>query len=223
VDPVATAKILAQGAFFHAGQICMATSRILATPGIYPRLVEALAREAESLFLGSLRDEKTAYGPLIHAQSLAKVKAHVDEARGAGAQLVTGGNVRRGLVYEPTVLAAPSTTSAVWREETFGPVTCILPVSNTDEAVALANDSPYGLSACVLTERVSDAFTLARRLRAGSVHIGMHSFQSNAMAPIGGVGMSGLGKSGGKYSIEAFTELKWVSVELGTPPFLHAP
>jgi len=91
-------------------------------------------------------------------------------------------------------------------------------VDSLEEAIAVANDSEYGLSAAVLTHNIQWGFRAARGIRAGSVHIGMHAFQSNALAPIGGHGMSGLGRSGGKYSTEEFTELKWVSVALEDAP-----
>jgi acyl-CoA reductase-like NAD-dependent aldehyde dehydrogenase len=218
VDIDEAAAIAAHGAFYHAGQICMASARVLVERRVARSFAEALAKKADSLYLGDLRDPRTAYGPLIHEGSLRKVRAHVDEAVSAGAELLAGGQVARGLVYRPTVLWEPPRTTAVWREETFGPVVSVTAVEDLEEAIAVANESDYGLSAAILTRDVRRAFTAARRLRTGSVHIGMHSFQSNALAPIGGVGASGIGRSGGKYSVEEFTELKWVSLELGDPP-----
>jgi aldehyde dehydrogenase (NAD+) len=149
---------------------------------------------------------------------LQKIMQHVESAVAAGAQLLTGGAVHRGLIYRPTVLWNPPPTCKAWCEETFGPVVSVVPVDNLQEAIALSNASDYGLSAAILTHDVQQAFTAARQLRCGSVHIGMHAFQSNALAPIGGYGLSGIGRSGGSYSIEAFTEQKWISVEIGTPP-----
>ena len=104
--------------------------------------------------------------------------------------------------------------ATIWRDESFGPIASLVVADDLEDAIDIANDSDYGLSAAVLTNDVQAAFHAAREIRAGSVHIGMHAFQSNALAPIGGYGMSGIGKSGGKYSTEEFTELKWVSVEL---------
>jgi aldehyde dehydrogenase (NAD+) len=142
----------------------------------------------------------------------------VAEARAAGAKLLTGGAVRRGLVYEPTVLLEPPADSTVWCEETFGPVASVVSVKDLDEAIARANASDYGLSGAILTHDLTRAFTAARQLRCGGVHIGTHPFQSNALAPVGGYGMSGVGRSGGRWSVEAFTEAKWISIEVGTPP-----
>jgi aldehyde dehydrogenase (NAD+) len=105
-----------------------------------------------------------------------------------------------------------------WDEETFGPVAMVMEVPSFEEMIAIANESDYGLSAGVLTNDLVRGMTAARKIRCGSVHVGAHSFQSDPMAPIGGFGMSGIGRSGGKYSVEHFTELKWISLELGETP-----
>ena len=213
-DPTAAAAIAAQGIFTHAGQICMANSRIVVERPVYAEFIAALKTAAESIFLGDLRDERTQYGPLINRAAVDKVMAHIAQAVEAGAELLTGGEIHQGLTIKPTVLLNPDRSGGVWREESFGPVTSVVVVDSLDEAIAVANDSEYGLSAAVLTHNIQWGFRAARGIRSGSVHIGMHSFQSNALAPIGGYGMSGLGRSGGKYSTEEFTELKWVSVAL---------
>jgi acyl-CoA reductase-like NAD-dependent aldehyde dehydrogenase len=215
VDPEEAAKTALAGAFAHAGQICMAASRIVVERAIAPAFTAAMVRGAEAMHLGDLRDPRTAYGPLISDASVKKVQQHVDEAVAAGASILTGGSVHHRRVYRPTLLAGVPRTCAAWREETFGPVASIVEVSDLDEAIAAANDSAYGLSAGVLTSDVKRAFAAARRIRCGSVHIGAHAFHSNALAPIGGYGMSGIGRSGGKYSVDAFTELKWVSLDAG--------
>ena len=215
VDLDEAARIAAPGAFTHSGQICMSSARILVEQTISRSFAEALARQAERLHLGDLRDERTVYGPLINRTALEKVQAHVIAAVDSGAELLTGGDVFAGLVYKPTVLWEPSRETAVWCEETFGPVATVVAVQDLAEAIAIANDTKYGLSAGILTNDMQRGLQAARQIKAGSVHIGMHSFQSDAMAPIGGYGMSGFGRSGGKYSVEHFTELKWISFEVG--------
>ena len=215
VDAQEAARIVAEGMFAHAGQICMANSRIIVEAGIFDAFSAALRERLEALPLGDQRDPETVYGPLINRQALEKVQAHQEDALSRGATLLTGGKVRDGLVYEPTIVVEPPRDSTLWRDESFGPIASLVKASDFDDAIDIANDSDYGLSSAVLTRHVQKAFTAARRIRAGSVHIGMHAFQSNALAPIGGFGMSGIGKSGGHYSTEEFTELKWVSVELG--------
>lgn len=215
MDPAKAADLAAVGAFYHGGQICMSSSRIIVEEGIAEPFAAALARKAESLYLGDLRDERTAYGPLINERAVGKVQAHIDAALAAGATLLCGGRIHDGLRYAPTVLLAPPADNPAWREETFGPVAYVVTARDFEHAIELANDSEMGLSAGVLTNDFRRGMTAARRIRAGSVHVGTHSFQSDAMAPIGGYGMSGIGRSGGKYSIEHFTRLKWISMELG--------
>jgi aldehyde dehydrogenase (NAD+) len=218
VDIEEAAGIAAVGAFFHGGQICMSSARIIAEKEIARTFAKALAERAKRLPLGDLRDPKTAYGPLINARALEKVQRHVNEAREAGAEILSGGETYRGLVFQPTVIWNPPRVCSAWCEETFGPVVSVVPADDLDEAIAIANESDYGLSAGVLTNDMARGMSAARRIRCGAVHVGMHSFQSDSMAPVGGFGMSGFGRSGGKYSVEHFTELKWISLELGKTP-----
>jgi acyl-CoA reductase-like NAD-dependent aldehyde dehydrogenase len=213
-DPVKAAQVAAQGIFTHGGQICMANSRIIVEKPLYKAFTAALKEAAEAIFLGELRDARTQYGPLINRAAVEKVMGHVHQAIADGAEVLTGAEIERGLVIRPTVLLEPDREGSVWREESFGPVASVVAVGDLDEAIAVANDSEYGLSAAVLTHNIQWGLRAARGIKSGSVHIGMHAFQSNALAPIGGFGMSGIGRSGGKYSTEEFTELKWVSVSL---------
>jgi aldehyde dehydrogenase (NAD+) len=214
-DPVKAAKIAAQGIFTHGGQICMANSRIVVEREIYDDFIAALKAEAESIKIGDLYDTETTYGPLINARAVEKVMEHVSDALANGAELLTGGEIHHGLVVQPTVLLSPVREKGVWREETFGPVASVVAVDSLEEAIEVANDSEFGLSGAVLTKNIQWGMKAAKEINAGSVHIGMHSYQSNALAPIGGGGFSGIGRSGGAYSIEEFTEVKWISVELG--------
>lgn len=214
-DPKKAAKIAAQGIFTHGGQICMANSRIIVEREIFDDFTAALKAEAESIKIGDLYDPETTYGPLINSRAVEKVMQHVTEALANGAELLTGGEIHAGLVVKPTVLLSPVRNKGVWREETFGPVASVVAVDSLEEAIAVANDSEFGLSGAVLTKNIQWGMKAAKEINAGSVHIGMHSYQSNALAPIGGSGLSGIGRSGGAYSIEEFTEVKWISIELG--------
>lgn len=215
MDAQEAAQATLQGAFYHGGQICMSSSRVIVERPLAEAYLDALIKGVNALYLGDLRDERTAYGPLIHAVALAKVERHVRSAVESGAQLLTGGAPHHGLTYRPTLLLEPTREDDVWREETFGPVACIVVVDSLEEAIAAANESDYGLSAGILTRDLQRGLSAARRIRCGGVHLGLHSFQSDALAPVGGYGLSGMGRSGGKYSTEHFTELKWISVELG--------
>jgi len=221
MDPKEAAAEVARGAFFHGGQICMSGSRVIVEDSIMEEFTEALAAEADALKLGDLRDPETAYGPLICAEAIERVDGQVQDAIHAGAVLATGGRVHAGWTYAPTVLVEPPRDSAIWQEETFGPVASVVAVPDLASAIAAANETAYGLSAAVLTRDMPRALHAARRLRSGAVHLGMHSFQSNTMAPVGGVGASGIGRSGGHYSIEHFTEQKWISLDIGAQPALE--
>ncbi len=218
VDPVEAAEITAVGAFFHGGQICMSSSRVIVESGVAEDFIEAITNKAKSIYLGDLRDERTAYGPLINQKALDKVIQHVQSAVDAGATLLTGGDVHQSLTYLPTVLLEPPRDNVAWCEETFGPVLSIVVIDNLEEAIHVANESDYGLSAGILTNDMQRGMQAARQINCGAVHVGMHSFQSDAMAPVGGYGLSGIGRSGGKYSVEHFTEVKWISLELGNTP-----
>jgi aldehyde dehydrogenase (NAD+) len=217
-DVERAATIITQGAFAHAGQICMAGSRIIVERPLAESLTAALVRAAESLYLGDRRDVRSVYGPLINDAAVDKVATHLAAARARGAEVRTGGSTWEGRIFRPTVVCDVPTDCEIWREETFGPVVNVAVADDLDHAVSLANDSAYGLSASVLTNDLRRGLEAARALRSGAVHLGMHPFQSNTLAPIGGVGASGIGRSGGKYSVEHFTELKWISVELGAAP-----
>lgn len=214
VDPQKAAAIVAQGIFTHSGQICMANSRAVVEAAIFDDFVRALKEAVGQLSLGDLRDEKTHYGPLINRNALNKVQYYVDKAIAAGATLLTGGKPQQGLTFAPTILLHPPVTCGAWREELFGPVLCVVKADDLADGIAKVNDSDYGLSAAVLTKNLSAALKAAKAIQAGSVHIGMHAFQSNALAPIGGSKLSGIGRSGGAYSTAEFTELKWISMEL---------
>ncbi len=222
-DPARAAGIISAGAYAHAGQICMAGSRVIVERARAAELVAELATRAKELHLGDRRDPRTAYGPLIDDAAVRKVCAQLDGALAGGATLVTGGELVAPRVLTPAVVLEPARDGALWREETFGPVVSVVAVDGLDEAIAAANDSDYGLSAAVLSSDLGRAFEAARRLRAGAVHIGMHPFQTSALAPIGGLGASGIGRSGGKYSTAHFTELKWISVELERDAYPRSP
>jgi acyl-CoA reductase-like NAD-dependent aldehyde dehydrogenase len=214
-EPEKAAAIAAAGMFNHAGQICMANSRVIVERPVFEEFCTALKTICEAMLIGDQRNSESAYGPVINRRALEKVQQHQAQALDRGASLLTGGAVKEGLVYQPTVLLNTPRDCEAWCEETFAPLMNVVVVEDFEEAIAAANDSAYGLSAGVLTYNYQLGLKAARAIRSGAVHIGMHPFQSNALAPVGGVGHSGLGRSGGAYSTEEFTELKWISFELG--------
>jgi acyl-CoA reductase-like NAD-dependent aldehyde dehydrogenase len=213
-DPQQAAQKAVMGMFYHAGQICMANSRIIVEAGIYDAFLEALKEACEDLVIGNVTDPLSFYGPVINRRALEKIQAHIADALLNGATILTGGNIQSGLTLQPTIILEPPTTSSIWKDESFGPLASVVRANDLEHAISIANDSVFGLSAGVLTHDIKRGFKAARKIQSGAVHIGDNAFQSNALAPIGGYGESGLGSSGGHYSTEEFTQMKWISVNL---------
>ncbi len=205
-------RVATFGAFFHQGQICMATSRVLAEEPVAEALAAHLAERARALELGDPHDPRTDVGPIINEVQLAKIEAHVEDARAKGAVVLTGGQ-RRGRYFEPTVLTRVRPEMRCYQEETFGPVVAVIPVRDAREAVQIANDTPYGLSAAIVTSDPDRAAALAARLQCGMVHINEATVHDEPQVPFGGVKGSGMGRHGGPAAIEAFTEVHWLSIQ----------
>ncbi|MGH8953113.1 MAG: aldehyde dehydrogenase family protein, partial [Acidimicrobiia bacterium] len=202
----------AWGAFLHQGEICMSTERIIIEAGIAEEFTEKLKQRAESLPMGDPTNPATAIGPLINQKAVDKVQAHVDEAVAGGASLVTGGQ-SDDLVYHPTIVTEVTPDMRLFREQTFGPVAPIMVVNDREEALAVANDSEYGLSAGILTKDFNQAMDMALRLETGMVHIGDQTVNDEPQAPFGGVKGSGYGRFGGQAALDEFTELRWINVQ----------
>ncbi len=162
--------------------------------------------------MGDPTNPATAIGPLINQRALDKVHAQVEEAVAGGANLVTGGKFD-DLVYHPTVVTDVKPDMRLFREQTFGPVAPIVVVSDREEALAVANDSEYGLSAGILTGDFTQALDMALRLETGMVHIGDQTVNDEPQAPFGGVKGSGYGRFGGQAALDEFTELRWINVQ----------
>jgi acyl-CoA reductase-like NAD-dependent aldehyde dehydrogenase len=199
------------GAFFHQGQICMSVGRIIVEKPIVEEFAAKLAEKAKSLPAGDPTVPETAIGPLINDDQVRKVDGYVQDAVAAGAKLLAGGTYE-GRVYRPTVLSNVTRDMKAWREEIFGPVAPILAVGNENEALEVANDTEYGLAAGVITPDLEKAVFLAEGLEAGMVHVNDASIDAEASIPFGGSKWSGQGREGGRYSLDAFTEMKWVTI-----------
>lgn len=216
VDRAAAAG--AWGSFRHAGQICMATGRHLVHESVADRYVEVLAERASTLRVGDPSEAGVDVGPIIDATQCDRVHRMVAESLEAGARLVTGGTAD-GTFYRPTVLADVPVNAPAYRDEVFGPVAPVVTFSTDDEAIALARDTPYGLSLGVFTRDVSRGLAIADAIPAGLVHINDQTINDEPVVPFGGVGDSGNGARHGGVAanLEAFTEQQWVTVR-GTPP-----
>jgi acyl-CoA reductase-like NAD-dependent aldehyde dehydrogenase len=214
------------GSFMHQGQICMSVERIIVDESVAGEFTERFVEKVKTLNTGDLREMSNVIGPIINQRQLDKIHGQVTEAVEQGAKLLTGGT-HQGLFYQPTVLADVTPEMRVFREETFGPVAPIITVKGVDEAVALANDSEYGLSAGIITRDEERGLAVARRLQTGMAHVNCSSVNDEPHVPFGGVKNSGIGRHGGKASIEAFTETRWLTLERGgrhfPPPFVVEP
>lgn len=198
----------------HSGQACAAQTRMLVPHERKAQVLDALRAAVPGLVVGDPRDPKTLLGPLISEAQRDRSAYFVKEAVAAGADLVTGGGVppglERGWFFEPTVLDIADNTNPAAREEIFGPVLTVQGYAEVDEAVAIANDSPYGLSGGVYTDDLAAGLAVAERLRTGSVQI--NTGCATSWTPAGGYGASGIGKERGVAGIRAFQELKHITV-----------
>lgn len=201
--------------FRNGGQTCVCTNRIYVHEEIAERFVEKLIPAVTSLRVGDPLEAGTQIGPLVNARGLAKVQAHIGDALEKGAAVLAGGRSLRGLYFEPTVLTGVNAGMRVMREETFGPVAPVLRFRDEAEAVALANDTTYGLAAYLWTRDLGRAIRVAEALEYGIVGIN-DGVASTAQAPLGGVKYSGIGREGGKWGIEEFQDIKYISI--GLPP-----
>lgn len=219
VDVPAAASCGAFGNFIHSGQVCMAVGRHLVHESIYEEYVDALGRKADALRVGDGYRDDVQLGPLIDGKQLDHAKDLVDRSIAAGARLVAGGT-HDGLFYRPTVLADCTPDTPAYADEVFGPVACVRPFSDVDEAVALAADSEFGLSLGVLGNDLATAMSIADRIPSGQVHINDQTFNDDANAPFGGVGASGSSRVGGvRANTEAFTETQWVTLRPALPAY----
>jgi phenylacetaldehyde dehydrogenase len=204
------------GTFVHSGQACVCGSRILVQRGVYDQVVEGMAMVANAMKMGAPKEEGVMSGPLISQKQLTRVLGYLDQGRSDGAEIVTGGHRldRKGYFVHPTVVTnLDPDTSRLFQEEIFGPVVTILPFDDEDEAVALANNSTYGLAATVWTKDLGRSHRLAKRLKAGTVGLNC-AFPYDHSMPFGGYKQSGWGHESGKAGIEGYLQTKIVWAQM---------
>ncbi|GAA1667751.1 aldehyde dehydrogenase [Mycolicibacterium murale] len=209
-DLDAAIKGLRSAAFVNNGQTCHLSSRILAPRSRYDEVVEAVAALAAGLQVGDPLDKATDIGPLVSRRQQQRVLEYIAIGQASGAKLVAGGSVpkdrSRGWFVEPTVFAGVSNSDRLAQEEVFGPVLAVIPYDGDAEAVALANDSEYGLAGTVWSTDTDRATEVARRVRTGT--IGVNDYQLDIAAPFGGVKASGLGRELGPEGLQAYQTVK---------------
>jgi succinate-semialdehyde dehydrogenase/glutarate-semialdehyde dehydrogenase len=195
----------------NSGQTCVCANRLLVQEGVYDAFVEKLAAKVRALKVGNGAEAGVTTGPLIDENAVAKVEEHVADALAKGAKIVVGGrrHALGGRFYEPTVLANVTTHMKVASEETFGPVAPVFRFKTEAEAIAMANDTEFGLAAYFYARDIGRVWRVAEGIESGMVGINI-GIISNEVAPFGGVKQSGLGREGSKYGIEEFLEVKYL-------------
>jgi vanillin dehydrogenase len=202
------------GAFMNQGQICMSTERIVADRSIVEGFTERLVARARELCVGDPREPDTQIGPLIGPDAIAHATRLVQDARERGA-LVLAGGAAQGPCFAPTVIAGVTPNMEIYATESFAPLVAISEVDGVDEAVRVANDTEYGLSAAVFGRDVGRALAVAGRIQSGMCHVNDATVHDEPQMPFGGVKASGWGRFGGHAALEEFTELRWITVQSG--------
>jgi acyl-CoA reductase-like NAD-dependent aldehyde dehydrogenase len=205
-------KAAAFGAFMNQGQICMSTERIIVADSVADAFTAKFKAKVSTLTAGDPREGKTPLGAVVDRKTVEHVQALVAEALAAGAVQLTGGEAH-GVVMPATVIDHVTPAMRLFREESFGPVVGVIRARDDDHAVALANDTDYGLSAAVFTRDIARGLRVARRIQSGICHINGPTVHDEAQMPFGGVKASGYGRFGGKAGVDAFTELRWITIE----------
>lgn len=202
---------VARGIFSNSGQVCVAGSRVYAHRSVYDQVVEGLSKAASALTLGHGLDPATDLGPLVNRKQADRVAGFIREGRSEGAEIAAGGRQdgEFGTFFEPTVVTSVRPDMRLMREEIFGPVVAVTPFDDPDEAIAFANDSPYGLAGSVWTQDLSNAHRLAASVKAGTIWINCHSYFSPEL-PKGGHRQSGWGYENGAPGLDNYLETKTV-------------
>jgi betaine-aldehyde dehydrogenase/5-carboxymethyl-2-hydroxymuconic-semialdehyde dehydrogenase len=208
----------AAGQYDDAGQVCLAGTRLIVEQAVEEAFLELFHRFTDEHVLGDPRDDATTVSPLIHPDHLARVEGFVERARANGDEIVRGGRRREDvgpLFYDPTLVVPRSNDSEIVQREVFGPVLTLQTFADEDEAVALANSTRYGLSGIVYTGSEERAARVGRAVRAGTVWVNTFLVR-DLTAPFGGVGISGIGREGGDYALDFYSDLKMLQILDGT-------
>ncbi len=205
------AAATASSGFANAGQVCISAQRVLVNDAIYGDFLDALKPAIEGLTTGNPLDESTKMGPMIRERDAERVNAWIQDAVSGGARIITGGT-REGTLHAPTVVADVDPSMRISCDEIFGPAVAVSRFDDIDRAIAVANDTNYGLSAAIFTENINWALQYAQQVNSGNIHINWGTQWRADLMPYGGFKESGMGKEGPRYAVEEMTETKMVVV-----------
>ena len=207
------------GSFMHQGQICMSVEKVLVHEKIFDDFLKRFVERAAKLKVGDpTKSKEHVIGPLINDKQTAKVKEQLEDAIAKGAKVVLGGKIE-GRFVEPTILTGVTPDMKLYQDETFGPVVPVIPFRTDEEAIQIANDTEYGLSAGVMSRDEARALAMVGKLDTGNCHINCSSVNDEPHVPFGGFKASGVGKHGGRWSLETFTETRWITLDRGGRPY----
>lgn len=207
------------GSFMHQGQICMSVEKILVQERVYDEFLKQFVSRAAKLKVGDpTKDPDNVIGPLINDKQVGIVRGQLEDALAKGATAVLGGGIQ-GRIVEPTILTGVTPDMLIYQNETFGPVVPVIPFRSDEEAAAIANDTEYGLSSGVITGDEQRGLALAQRLETGMCHINCSPVNDEPHVPFGGSKASGVGRHGGRWSMETFTETRWITLDRGGRPY----
>jgi acyl-CoA reductase-like NAD-dependent aldehyde dehydrogenase len=206
-------KAAAFGAFMNQGQICMSTERIIVVEAVADEFAARFKEKVAAMPVGDPREGKTPLGAVIDRKTVDCVSGLIEDALAKGAAQLTGGETTRGVLMPAHVIDRVTPDMRLFREESFGPVVAVVRARDEEHAIELANDTEYGLSASVFTKDIARGLKVARRIQSGICHVNGPTVHDEAQMPFGGVKASGYGRFGGKAGIDAFTELRWITVE----------
>jgi aldehyde dehydrogenase (NAD+) len=212
------AKAAVFGAFFHQGQVCMAINRIVVDKEIYDSFTRTLVGMVKALQVGDPADPKTFIGPIINQDQVRSIEGFVDATIKAGATVALQGRTDGNLIY-PWIFADVTNDMPAAKNEVFGPVVCIIKSNSEEEAIAIANDTEYGLSGSVFTQDLFHGMQVARQIESGMCHVNDQSINDEPQVMFGGEKASGLGRFNAQWVVDKFTTSQWISVQVAYRPF----
>jgi benzaldehyde dehydrogenase (NAD) len=205
-------KAAAFGAFMNQGQICMSTERIIVVDAVADAFAKQFAAKASSMLTGDPREGTAPLGAVVDQKTVAHVNALIDDAISKGAKVISGGKSDTVLMLA-TVVDGVTAEMKIYSDESFGPIVAMIRAKDQADAVRIANDSAYGLSAAVFTRDTARGLGVARQIHSGICHVNGPTVHDEAQMPFGGVGASGYGRFGGRQGIDSFTETRWITIE----------